>query len=62
MKTHQDRETLKAIFTDRSPLDMKLIPVPDRRDTLENHLRQEKEKFVAIDRVRGRNATPDLSR
>lgn len=62
MRTQQNRETLKAIFTDRSPLDMNLIPVPDRRDTLENHLRQEREKFVAIERVRGKNNERDLSR
>jgi hypothetical protein len=61
MKTHQSRETLKAIFEDKSPLDMKLIPVPDQ-ETLKSYLQREKEKFMTIERVRGNNQTRDLSR
>ena len=62
MKTNSSRETLKALLADNAPLDIEVIPVPERREQLSNFLAQEKDKFIAMSRVHGRNNERDLSR
>jgi hypothetical protein len=62
MKTYSSRETLKALLADNEPLDIDPIPVPERRELLSNFLAQEREKFVVIERVHGKNHERDLSR
>jgi len=62
MKTNASREFLKALLADNAPLDIDPIPVPERREQLAGYLAQEKEKFVAVERVRGRNHERDFSR
>jgi dsDNA-binding SOS-regulon protein len=62
MKTDSSRETLKALLADNGPLDIEVIPTPERREKLTHFLAEEKEKFVAIARVHGKNNERDLSR
>jgi hypothetical protein len=62
MKTTSSRETLKALLEDNGPLDINVIPVPERREQLSQFLAQEKEKFVTVARLHGRNSERDFSR
>ena len=62
MKTNSSRETLKALLADNGSLDIDVIPVPERREQLSNFLAQEKEKFVTVARLHGRNSERELSR
>jgi dsDNA-binding SOS-regulon protein len=62
MKSDSSRETLKALLADNGPLDIELVPTPERREHLAHFLAQEKEKFVAIARVHGKNHERDVSR
>jgi dsDNA-binding SOS-regulon protein len=62
MKTESSRETLKALLEDNGPLDIDVVPTPERREQLQSFLAQEKEKFIAIARVHGKDKQQDLSR
>jgi hypothetical protein len=62
MRTNESQEILRELLNDNAPLDIDPIPLPEQRQELSSYLEQEREKFVAIDRVRGRKNERDLSR